>query len=140
MYSFVIDNKFLKGDITCKIHFYVVFAYKYVSAVCEHNHPTIIKIHSLFFLIPQKPKQSQLSSRFDSEAPPTAADRLSCISIFPPSAMSRRQCRCFIVACKSEHKSLNFLPKYKPPRTFVFDGNVPLNTQKSERGRRAVAH
>ncbi len=94
MYSFVIDNKFLKGDITCKIHFYV-------SAVCEHNHPTIIKIHSLFFLIPQKPKQSQLSSRFDSEAPPTAADRLSCISIFPPSAMSRRQCRFKIIHFKN---------------------------------------
>ncbi len=41
----------------------MVFAYKCILAVCGHNHPTMIKMYSL--LIPQNPKQSQLSSRFD---------------------------------------------------------------------------
>ncbi len=44
---------------------HIIFAYKLILAVCGHNHPTVIKIHSLPFLIPQNPKQSQLSSRFD---------------------------------------------------------------------------
>ncbi len=43
-----ISLSFLKGDIGCKIHFYMVFAYKRVL-VCGHNHPTMIKIHLLFF-------------------------------------------------------------------------------------------
>ncbi len=43
-----ISLSFLKGDIGCKIHFYMVFAYKCVL-VCGHNHPTMIKIHLLFF-------------------------------------------------------------------------------------------
>ncbi len=41
----------------------LVAKYLHLQAVCGHNHPTMIKIHS--FLIPQKPKQSQLSSHFD---------------------------------------------------------------------------
>ncbi len=49
-----------KGDIGCNIS---SFAYKCVFAVCERNHPTLVKMHSV--LIPQKPKQSQLSRHFD---------------------------------------------------------------------------
>ncbi len=33
----------LKGTIGCKIHFYMVFAYKCVLEVCGHNHPTMKK-------------------------------------------------------------------------------------------------
>ncbi len=36
-----------KGHLLCKIHFYMVFGHKCVLAVCEHNHPTMIKIHPL---------------------------------------------------------------------------------------------
>ncbi len=42
-----------KGHLLCKIHFYMVFGHKCVLAVCEHDHPTMIKIHP--FLIFQSP-------------------------------------------------------------------------------------
>ncbi len=44
----------VKGDIGCKIHFFMVFAYKCVFAVCEHNHPTMLKINSILFFSPSK--------------------------------------------------------------------------------------
>ncbi len=41
----------LKGHLLWKTHFYM-FGHKCVLAVCEHNHPTLIKIHPLliFFI------------------------------------------------------------------------------------------
>ncbi len=48
---------------------------------------------------------------------------------FQVTAMSRKQCRRFVVGCKSEHKSLHFLSTPEPPRrqwiNIVFDGNAP---------------
>ncbi len=49
----------VKGHLLCKIHFYMVFGHICVLTVCEHNHPTMIKIHRLLiFKIPFKPSQS----------------------------------------------------------------------------------
>ncbi len=42
---------FFKGVIGCKIHFYMLFELKCVLAVCEHNHPIMIKIHPVFFFL-----------------------------------------------------------------------------------------
>ncbi len=33
----------IKGDIRCKIPFYMVLEHKCVLAVCVHNHPIVIK-------------------------------------------------------------------------------------------------
>ncbi len=55
----------LKGTLDAKFTFTWCFHINCLSIVCGHNHPTMIKIHSLLFLIPKKPKQSQLSSHFD---------------------------------------------------------------------------
>jgi len=40
----------LKGHLLWKIHFYMVFEHKCVLAVCEKNHPRMIKIHPVVFL------------------------------------------------------------------------------------------
>ncbi len=49
----------LKGTYYAKIHFYMVFGHKCVMAVCEHNHPTMIKNPPTpHFFIPIKPSQS----------------------------------------------------------------------------------
>ncbi len=44
-----------KGDIRCKIHFYMVFEHKCVLAVCVHNHTIMIKNppSAFFFKSPQ---------------------------------------------------------------------------------------
>ncbi len=58
----------VKGDIGCKIDFYMVFAYKCVLAVCEHKHPTMIKIHSHFFILStKKPRVSIMKPFWFSE-------------------------------------------------------------------------
>ncbi len=72
-----------------------------------------------------------------AQAPPTTADRLSRISIFLHSASCTPSAIfSFVVGCKSEHKSLHFLLTSEPLRTqwisFVVDGSVPPNTQKTE--------
>jgi len=48
--TFVI-RLYIKGHLLCKIHFYMMFEHKCVLAVCEQNHPRMIKIHSVFFLV-----------------------------------------------------------------------------------------
>ncbi len=61
----VLHAYIFKGTIGCKIHFYMVFAYKCVLEVCGHNYPTMIKISShLFFLIPPK-KPFWFSEQYD---------------------------------------------------------------------------
>ncbi len=40
-------QKYFKGHLLCKIHFYMVFGHKCVLAVCEHIHTTMIKIYPL---------------------------------------------------------------------------------------------
>jgi len=40
----------IKGHLLWKIHFHMVFEHKCVLAVCEQNHPRMIKIHPVFFL------------------------------------------------------------------------------------------
>ncbi len=45
-------GKWFKGHLLCKIHFYMSFVHKWVLAVCEHNHPTMIKIHPLLIFNP----------------------------------------------------------------------------------------
>jgi len=39
----------VKGHLLWKIHFYMVFEHKCVLAVCEQNHPRMIKIHPVAF-------------------------------------------------------------------------------------------
>jgi len=41
---------FIKGHLLWKIHFYMVFEHKCVLAVCEQNHPRMLKIHPVVFL------------------------------------------------------------------------------------------
>ncbi len=79
-------------NIRCKIHFYMVFAYKCVSSMWTQPCYNDKNPFTTFFNSPKKPKQSQLSSHFDflssmisyCLSPPTA-DGLSRISISPPS-------------------------------------------------------
>jgi len=44
------DGRHFKGHLLWKIHFYMGFEHKCVLAVCEQNHPRMIKIHPVFFL------------------------------------------------------------------------------------------
>jgi len=39
-----------KGHLLWKIHFCMMFEHKSVLAVCEQNHPRMMKIHPVFFL------------------------------------------------------------------------------------------
>ncbi len=50
---------------------------------------------SSVFIIPRKPKQSQLSSRFGFLSSLTTADGLFCISIFPPLV----SCKLSVIFC-----------------------------------------
>jgi len=43
-----------KGYLLCKIHFYMVFEHKYVSAVGVHHHIVMVQIRPLFFFNPHK--------------------------------------------------------------------------------------
>ncbi len=43
------QNKYFKGVIGYKTHFYMLFEHKCVLAVCVHNHPIMIKIHPVVF-------------------------------------------------------------------------------------------
>ncbi len=56
----------VKGNLSCKIHFYMLFGHKCVLAVCVHNYPIMIKIHPLIFLIPINDKQCLKASRLHS--------------------------------------------------------------------------
>ncbi len=56
----------VKGNLSCKIHFYMLFGHKCVLAVCVHNHPIMIKIHPLIFLIPINDKQCLKASRLQN--------------------------------------------------------------------------
>ncbi len=112
------------------------------------------------FLILFKPNQSHKASRFDSLCNVT----LHCIGLgrggwltalqyrsFSPqrlyavlhflrtraavtSTMSRKQSLCSVFGCKTEHKSLHFLPTSELLRmqwiAFLFQGNVPQNLPK----------
>ncbi len=43
-------QRFFKGDLLCKNHFYKVFEHSCVAAVCENNQAIMVKIHQLIFL------------------------------------------------------------------------------------------
>ncbi len=99
----------------------MVFAYKCVLAVCGHNHPTMIKIHSQFFFFQKK--KSQLSSHFDFPCPRLLTDclvleyfydHLLCTQAAVATTMYPKQCRCFVVRSKSEHKSHYYFLTSKP--------------------------
>ncbi len=49
--SNLIKAALFNGHLLCKSHFYMVLGHKCVLAVCEHNHPTMIKIHPLLIFL-----------------------------------------------------------------------------------------
>ncbi len=51
---FCVNNLF-KGVIGCDMHFYKLFELKCVLTVCVHNHPIMIKIHTVFYFYFVKP-------------------------------------------------------------------------------------
>ncbi len=117
------------------IHFYK-FGHKCVLAVCEHNHPTMMKIYPLLIFNPLKTKSVSLGLLFWFSCSVTShcigpghrvwLTALHCYSfhlqwlyavliffrarVAAMSTMSRKQSRCSVFRCKTEHKSLHLVP------------------------------
>ncbi len=137
----------------------MVLGHKCVLVVCEHNHPTMIKIHPL--LISESPLNQVSLTRpglpfwlSDSGTSHCLGPghggwltALHCYSFHPyrlyavlhflrarAAVMSRKQSPSSVFRCKTKHKSLHFLPTSELLRTlcitFIFQCNAPKNLPK----------